>query len=458
MRGMFRPPLSSSLRSSQRTYPTTKVTLNVPRIREASLISLCLVVLNLLGHYLFGWPLATDSIAEWIMARTPNTASVWILETFGDWAKPLATTGGLATIGFFTWIALPVFRVPEFLPSRRGFLTSTLMLGGTAAVAVESYARNRRLGAQAAEPIPLFAHSSPPDTFAPGLVRKPVTSVGNFYVMSKNTVDPALDPDRWRLRVKMMGKTVREYTYRELLDMATSRRWQTLRCVSNTLKSDLMGTAEWAGVPMSQIVPYCPGPTKAGTEVAVIGVDGHGDSFTPEYACSQEPMLAVGMNGRTLNRQHGYPVRLLAPRYYGFKSVKWIGEIAVLDEPYFGTWPKMGYTKQPTIHTCSFVDRIVREGSRLRVGGVSFAGIRGIRQVQVRSVSEDSTSPWVDAKLEPPLSEYTLTRWKAEIETLRNAGFVEARALDGTGAWQRESERPLFPDGMAGRTLRRIPS
>src|SRR5690349_14281441 len=106
------------------------------------------------------------------------------------------------------------------------------------------------------------------------------------------------------------------------------------------------------------------------------------------------------MNGKTLDRTHGFPLRLIVPRYYGFKNVKWIGEIAFMRQPYVGTWPKLGYTKEPVVHTTSHIDRIVREGALLRVGGVAFAGDRGIRAVQVRAGS----GAWIDARLEEPLS------------------------------------------------------
>lgn len=423
------------------------------RIREASLISLLLVGANYAAFYLFGWPLLTERIAEWIMARTPNDWSVAILATFGEWAKPFAATGGLAAIGFFVWLILTAFRARPFAASRRGFLTSAVMLGGTAAVAVESFARNRVLAAKAAEPVPLFPFREPPDTFAPGLVRKPITPVGQFYVMSKNAVDPALDPDTWRLKLTVDGRLFREFTYRELLSLPRVERYQTLRCISNTLKSDLMGTAEWSGVRLTQLLTPRELPDGL-AEMAVIGSDGHGDSFRLDYAFSEEPLLALGMNGKTLNRQHGYPIRLLVPRYYGLKHVKWISEIAFVREPYIGTWPKMGYTKEPVIHTCSFIDRIRRKGARFEVGGVALSGGRAIAAVEVRA----GNGPWTRATLEPPLSGYTWTRWKAELDTVAGAEYIEARAQDSTGAWQASVEKPLFPDGVSGPTLRRIPS
>jgi DMSO/TMAO reductase YedYZ molybdopterin-dependent catalytic subunit len=245
-------------------------------------------------------------------------------------------------------------------------------------------------------------------------------------------------------------RTVR---YQELLSLPRSQRFQTLRCVSNTLKSDLMGTAEWSGVHLHQLVDRASLPSGL-VECAVLGVDGHGDSVPIDYAFSDEFLLALGMNGKTLNRQHGFPLRLLVPRYYGFKHVKWIGEIRFTRQPYFGTWPKMGYTKEPVIHTMSYFDRILREGDRLRVGGAAFAGTRGIRQVQVRA----GGGAWQDVTLEAPLSQYTLTRWTGELAVPDGAGILEARALDGTGRWQSDSETPLFPNGVQGPTVRKMPS
>jgi DMSO/TMAO reductase YedYZ molybdopterin-dependent catalytic subunit len=423
------------------------------RIREASLVSLALVAANYVGFYLFGWPLVTERIAEWIMAHTPNDWSVAILTTFGEWAKPFAATGGLAAVGFTVWVVLMVFRVRPFAASRRGFLTSAAMIGGTAAVAVESFARNRLLTAKSANPVPLFPFREPPDTFAPGLVRKPITPVGQFYVMSKNTVDPALDPDTWRLKLTVEGRILREFTYRELLSLPRVERYQTLRCISNTLKSDLMGTAAWSGIRLTQLLSERELPEGL-VEMAVLGSDGHGDSFRLDYAFSEEPLLALGMNGNTLNRQHGYPLRLLVPRYYGLKHVKWISEIAFLREPYYGTWPKMGYTKEPVIHTCSFIDRIRRQGARLEAGGVALSGGRAITAVEVRA----GGGSWTPATLEPPLSGYTWTRWRAELDAVAGAEYLEARARDSTGAWQASVEKPLFPDGVSGPTLRRIPT
>jgi len=439
-------------------------------LRRSSAAALVFCALNYLLFLAAGVPLATDRIAEWIMARTPNDYAVFLLTALGEWAKPLAATGGLAAIGAASFLAVllleiflarrksPAGAAPESAPqvagaapvSRRDVLTPLLMASGTALVAGESFLRNRAMAARAAEPQLLYRFEPPPDTFGEGLVRPFITPVEAFYGMSKNTVDPSIDPRQWRLRITLDGRPLRTLSYSEILSLPRTQRVTTMRCVSNTLKSNLMGTAEWSGISLRQLVDPSRVPS-AVVEVAFLGVDGHDDSLTPDHAFSDDLLLALGMNGKTLDRVHGFPFRLVAPKYYGFKSVKWLSEIRLVTKPYYGTWPKMGYTKEPVVHTGAFIDRVRREGDRLRVGGVAYAGIRGVRRVEVRA----DGGPWVEAQLETPMSRHTWTRWKAELVAPR-AEFVQARAQDGEGRWQAEKEKPLFPDGVAGPTIKRV--
>lgn len=472
---------------------------------RSSLATVVGLAVHYLCFYVFGIPLWTDAIAEWIMAHTPSRYAVPILQMLGPWAKPFAITGGLAFLGFGVqvidlvtrklpnWTLIPItmtvaggfgwffdyssiggqvsfwlfaaapLAVPFSLcpASRdRGIVIcrrrAIVMAGATVGVALEGFARNRLLAQRAVRPVslpPPIPHAAERSSFAPGLVRKAITPLNEFYGMSKNSVDPLLDPKRWRLKITENGRTLREFTFAELLSLPRTPRFQTLRCISNTLKSDLMGTAHWSGIFLRQLVD--PGRISPSIqEVAIIGVDGHGDSLALPYAFSEETMFALAMNGQTLNRDHGFPIRMLVPRYYGLKNVKWISEIAFVEKPYFGTWPKMGYTKEPLIHTASHVDHYTRAEDRLRVGGVSFAGVRGIKAVQVRL----DNGSWVDAALEPPLSGFTLTRWIAELPAAAAGSTLQVRAQDGTGEWQSERETPLFPDGVDGPTKIKLTS
>lgn len=449
-------------------------------------------LVGLLVHHIacriFAWPLLTDRAGEWIMARTPSAWALAILDVLGVWAKPFAATGGLAMIGGMLFVAVLIGRLHRhswlivcaaavaagewsdlsfWLPAmvivaakipavavveRRRFLRSALMSAGSVAVAGESLLRERRMRELAAPATNLYRFTPPKDrdAFGAGFVRAATTTTDAFYAMSKNTVDPAPDPNTWRLRITVDGVPVATWSYADLLSLPREDRWVTLRCISNTLTSNLIGTAHWTGVRLKQLI--APGAIPAGVkELAVIGVDGHGDSLPLDYAWSDGVLFALGMNGKTLDRTHGFPVRMLCPRYYGLKNVKWIGELRFVTKPYVGTWPKLGYTKEPRPHISSAIDKVRIEDGRVRAGGVAYAGDRGIQRVQVRVDGGD----WFEAQIEPPLSAYSWTRWVAEIPA-QAARTIEARAQDGGGAWQSTVEGPLFPDGVKGPTVKRL--
>lgn len=438
--------------------------------RISSLAALTGIVCNYLVFLAGLGPFIVDRLAEWIMARTPSWAAVLLLEHLGAWAKPFAATGALAAIGgallvgcalrgpapalclsvllwafgSLSWSSLLTLVLPAaavamlppraFAPGRRAF--GVAVAGGTVFVAFEAWARERQRSLAAPPARRLFTFHPPPA----------VTPVADFYSMSKNTVDPSIDSAHYRLHVTIDGKPLREFSYGELAAMPQRSQYSTLRCISNTLKSDLMGTALWTGLRLSQFISRAaiPGHIR---EVAFIGIDGHGDSLPVDYAFSDAVLLAMGMNGKTLERIHGFPLRLIAPRYYGFKNIKWLDEIRFTSTPYLGTWPAMGWQKEAYVHTASHIEKIDVTGNAIRVSGVSFAGDRGISRVIVRSRG----GSWVDAKLETPLSPLSSTRWVAELPA-RTAAAVEARACDGRGTWQLAAPKPMFPDGVAGPT------
>lgn len=467
--------------------------MTVTALHRGSIATAVGVALHLLVCRLTGATPWTDLLAEWIMARTPHAWSLWLLANLGELAKPFALTGGLSLLGAAATLAavapgwtgsvialafgyvyhavfgvpwtpqslsfwLPVAAVlgrPEIgatAPNRRGAL-SALMGGAVVVVAAEGYWRELRLAAKAVPARYLWAWSPPQDDFRRGWVRPAVTAVGKHYTMSKNSADPSPDPSTWKLTLQLPSGSEQSFTLADLLTLPRTERYVTLRCVSNTLTSDLMSTAAWNCIRLSQLLPREAVPPGA-IEVVFLGLDGHGDSLPLDLAYAEETVLALGMNGETLSRAHGFPVRLLSPRYYGFKSVKWISEIRFVTEPYFGTWPRMGYTREPVVKTASHIDRVRTADGMVRVGGVSFAGVRGIRSVQVRT----GDSPWHDAVLESRLSPYTWTRWYAEFPASGPVRHVEVRAMDGSGRWQDTEETPIFPAGVGGPTVRKVDS
>jgi hypothetical protein len=161
-------------------------------------------------------------------------------------------------------------------------------------------------------------------------------------------------------------------------------------------------------------------------------------------------LLVYGMNGTTLPRKHGFPCRLYVPGLYGEKNVKWLEEIEVVEYDYLGYWQERGWSDTAIVNTVSIVDTpretVPRDSSTVPIGGLAFAGQRGISAVEVRIDDGD----WQEALLEanePPL---IWQRWRLDWQPELGSHQLTVRAIDGEGNPQTEQERPPHPDGMTG--------
>jgi DMSO/TMAO reductase YedYZ molybdopterin-dependent catalytic subunit len=73
------------------------------------------------------------------------------------------------------------------------------------------------------------------------------------------------------------------------------------------------------------------------------------DDLTLDQAKLPDVLLAYEMDGKPLPREHGAPVRLVMPRMYGYKSVKWVERIVVTRQPFVGYWEERGYDRDAWI-------------------------------------------------------------------------------------------------------------
>lgn len=175
--------------------------------------------------------------------------------------------------------------------------------------------------------------------------------------------------------------------------------------------------------------------------------DGHREQLPLGAALDPLVLAVYGMAGAWLEPAHGFPVRLLVPGLYGFRSVKWLTRIEVLAEPRAGHWEERGWTAAE-IHTTARVDLVQLTGNGVLAAGVAFAGRRGVSAVEVRV----DGGPWSPATLhEPPVGPVMWVQWRAplDVQTGREVR-VEARAVDGAGVPQDESVRGQYPVGATG--------
>jgi DMSO/TMAO reductase YedYZ molybdopterin-dependent catalytic subunit len=173
-----------------------------------------------------------------------------------------------------------------------------------------------------------------------------------FYVRTRTPGRLDLtDPERvrrgWRISVGGLARAPRDVTLAELLPRVGPRGTTLLECSGNGATADfgLMSAARWAGVALADVLALVQ-PLPEATRVLVAGFDDHtAPSATSRAGASwvfaladvarYGAFLATEMNGAPLPADHGFPVRLVVPRWYGCCCVKWVDRVALVgdDEP-----------------------------------------------------------------------------------------------------------------------------
>ncbi len=279
-----------------------------------------------------------------------------------------------------------------------------------------------------------------------------VTRVGKFYTVSKNVFDPVVDARTWKLAVQ--GKVERPYslTLDELRQLPAVTKPHTLMCISNEIGGDLISNALWKGAPL-KIVLEKAGIRPGAAKLILRGRDGYSDSFPLSAALRDGTILAYEMNGKPLERQHGFPARVLVMGIYGIKNVKWLSELEVVDYDYKGYWQTRGWSDAAPYKTFSRIDvpapgATLRRAERSWMAGVAFAGDRGVRAVEV---SVDGGTSWQPARVKPAMGDHAWALWAFEwTPAVAGTATLRVRAVDGTGAVQPAGPQPPLPDGVEG--------
>ena len=292
-----------------------------------------------------------------------------------------------------------------------------------------------------------------------GVLSAEVTPNDEFYLVSKNLIDPQVGLAGWDLEIGGLVERPYSLTYEELTSMPPVEEFVTLECISNSVGGDLISNARWTGVPLRLILE------RAGLEPGVVDIsfkasDGYEESIPLEMAMRGEVLVAYEMNGVPLPSRHGFPARLIVPGFFGLKHVKWLTSIEPVNFDVMGFWQRRGWTDVPHVKTFSRFD-IPESGRRSTVsddsivlGGVAFAGDRGISNVEV---SADLGKTWTSVDhVSEPLSPYTWVIWTKAISTrdlkpLKDDEVVlSVRATDGDGVFQTDEEMGSLPDGASG--------
>ena len=278
-----------------------------------------------------------------------------------------------------------------------------------------------------------------------------VTPNDEFYVVTKNLIDPRIDAGSWRLSVDGLVDRPRTYRFEDIAALPAVDQPTTLECISNPVGGGLMSNAVWRGVPLRTVLEVAGGRPSASRAV-FHAADGYVHTTSIDTAMNPATLLAYRMNGVSLPHRHGYPVRLIVPGTYGEVSVKWVDRIELVDVAVEGYYERQGWRAQ-YVNTTSRIDqpsknRTIPLGTVAPIRGVAFAGNRGVSRVEV---STDGGLTWSPARIEYTGGLLTWVLWAYDWRPPAAGEYqLTVRATDGTGAAQDPRDHGSAPSGATG--------
>jgi DMSO/TMAO reductase YedYZ molybdopterin-dependent catalytic subunit len=303
----------------------------------------------------------------------------------------------------------------------------------------------------------------------------PAIDPGTFELVIDGLVDKSLSLDLDALRSRPQISSV------VTLECAGNGRAQLLpRPVSQPWLTEAVGTACWTGTPLASLLQET-GIADGAVDVVFTGADhgierGHEQDYQRALplaeAMGDGVMLAYEMNGAPLPPQHGAPLRLIVPGWYGMAHVKWLRRMTVVAEPFDGFQmrayrfhdssddPGIPLTRiepRALLIPPGFPDfmsrrRVVRSSDVL-IEGRAWSGWAEVTAVQI---SVDGGDTWEFADVDPRLDSYGWARWSWTWKAEPGSYLLSARAMDASGRTQPLGQR-WSRGGLANNTIQKVP-
>jgi len=312
-------------------------------------------------------------------------------------------------------------------------------------------------------------------------LRHDVTPTGLHYLLNHFDVPYVADGDSWSLAFG--GEVERPYSLSldEIKRAPAKTLRVTMECAGNGRANFhprwpsqpwtecAVGTSEWTGTPLRPFLERA-GLTRAAENIVFSGIDRGFDKVEHDYeralscdmALSGDVLLVYAMNGQPLLPQHGFPLRLVVPGWYGMASVKWLAKITAIDRPFeghqqVGTYVYRKSRDEPgtPVTAMRVKSLMVPPGipdwyTRTRVvdaGGVTVHGRAWSGGgTPVAKVEFACDGVWQAAELDPPPpTAYAWRGWRALWRATPGDHLLQCRATDANGNVQ-----PLEADWDVG--------
>ena len=313
-------------------------------------------------------------------------------------------------------------------------------------------------------------------------LRYDVTPVGMHYLLTHYDV-PHVAAHEWQLTIDGCVDNPLTLSLDDVRSRPSITQRVTMECAGNGRMGlsprplsqpwgvEAVGNGEWTGISLAALLDEA-GLDRSAKEIVFTGLDSgiengveqtYARSLSLAEAYREDVALAYELNGQPLPPQHGFPLRLLVPGWYGMGNVKWLTSIKVIDHEF------TGYQQFPAYHIRMEAGERGTPVSRIRpralmippgvpeffsrdrtmdaepttLQGRAWSGSALIRRVEV---STDDGMTWSDAELEPQTDRYGWVGWSYRWEEPRPGRHaLSCRAVDAKGNTQ-----PLEPEWNLG--------
>ena len=269
-----------------------------------------------------------------------------------------------------------------------------------------------------------------------------LTPTPHFYVRNHFPI-PDIQCSTWSLSIDGLVTRERRFTLNDLKRLPRVTLPVTMECAGNN-RSDLdpptlgnqfnngaVSTAYWAGVRLSDVLKTA-GIKSRAREVLFEGHDsGMPEAGKPEMpyrrslpldvALHADTLLAYEMNGEELPKEHGHPLRLIVPGWYGMASVKWLRRLTVIDSAYYGYFQGHKYVIEndagdPVPLTTMGIKSLIgspKDGEAVGMGRVCVTGMAwsGDKRIARVDFSSDGGTTWEEADIVGPSEQYAWQKW-----------------------------------------------
>ncbi len=160
----------------------------------------------------------------------------------------------------------------------------------------------------------------------------------DFPVLHHGTV-PDIDIDRWEFVIDGCVRNKLRLKFDDLLRLPSVEIKADFHCVTGWSRFDLL----WKGIPFKMICSLA-GPFADARYVIIHAENNYSTNLSIDVAMEHDVIFAYEYDGKPLTPEHGYPLRLVVPRRYAYKSAKWVNEVEFVYEDRPGFWEVRGYS------------------------------------------------------------------------------------------------------------------